>query len=168
MNILIGNKDRFGIEVIIKNQCGNSCYQGYARVWFGGKSIGTIEDYIYLNAYLVSQLTKMIDAPFYDDTIFSTTYSKYKYFIKQIKDDCDNEFFKLVNFGTMSDDFFIVAYRNTDELIILWKLVNKKADVLFSDLKGYDNKVHEYRMAHKEFSDCVSIVNKILSVEGLV
>lgn len=164
MQLFIGSKTDIGIEVNIDAQISANSYLGYARLWLGGKFIGTIEENIYIKEYLITQLMKMADAPFFDDTSLSDSESKYRYFEKRKKniDDNDVDAYRF-NFGTLSDDFLIWAYRNCSDIIIIWKLIRNKDEINYSDLANYGNEVNEFRIKHSEFMRHVKFANEIFS-----
>lgn len=169
INLLIGKKESFGIEVIIESQNQHGYYLGYGKLWFGGDFLGTIEDYIYINSYLLKGLQRMLVVPQLNDHFFQNSQEKFVYFMNRDNDLSDDEVDKFkINFGTMSDSFNIRVYRKSDELIILWKLWKEKEKIEFSDLKNYGNDIHEYQISITEFSKNVSVLEKIISLPDLL
>jgi hypothetical protein len=45
---IIGEKDKIAVEYLIEDRNNNL---GYARIWFGGTSLGSSKDLIYLKSY---------------------------------------------------------------------------------------------------------------------
>ena len=135
----------------------------------GNKSVGTIEDYIYINSYLLNGLDRMIAAPQLDHLTGASSEEKFNYFMNRDKDlnDFESDKFK-INFGTMSDAFTIRAYRRLNELVILWKMWRDDADIQFSDLVNYGNDIHEYSTSYAEVSKYVHAINCFLAIPNLL
>ena len=110
------------MQILIESQHHTGYYKGYSQLWLGNKSVGTIEDYIYINSYLLNGLDRMIAAPQLDHLTGASSEEKFNYFMNRDKDlnDFESDKFK-INFGTMSDAFTIRAYRRLNELVIFWK-----------------------------------------------
>lgn len=169
MNLFIGNKLRFGIEIIIDSRNQEGYYLGYAKLWFGGNFLGTIEEYIYINSYLIKELTRMLNAPQFDENSMPDLNSKHLYFKDRNENINDNEIDSFrFNFGTMSDRFMIWAYQNLNDLVIVWKFQSESSEIAFSDLKDYSDRVFEYRLPYCEFSSYVHMAAKIFSIPDLL
>lgn len=165
MHLLIGEKEKFGIELIIDSQNENGVYLGYAKLWLGGNFLGTIEDYIFIKGYLSNVLVRMQFAKTLDDTNFKDPAEVFDHLLQRLHNlDIEADSYRF-SFGTMSDDFLIFAYKRGDDLVIIWKM---DRDSQFSDLKNYGNEVHQYRVKQSEFSEHVNFLAKLLSAPGLI
>ena len=160
---LVGNKNDFGVEYKVKSI---NPLMGYAKVWFGGDYLGTSEDYIYLEGYLLSGLRDIsfsleIDFPLSDkDEMFLKLYSR-------LQDSNDNNIHRYVrNFGTMTDDFAIFSFLHESTIHILWKLIND--DTPFSDLNNLSiDEVNYFSIDKREYLNKLKVIeHKLLELKG--
>lgn len=139
---------------------------GYAKIWFGSNFLGTEEDYIYLDGYLLEGLRSISFSPEIDMLVVSDEKEMFRKLIKRLNDLDDNNIYRYVrNFGTMTDDFLIFSFMYENNIHIMWKLINN--DTPFFDLNTLDtNIVNSYKIGREEYiNNLKSIENKLLAAK---
>jgi hypothetical protein len=165
LNLFIGSKSEFGCELIIQEELPPNEYMGFARLWLGGKQLGTIEDYIHIRGYLANQLISILAHKDFDYPEYVKSKEDLFNFLKNSN---KGEYDSLrCSFGTMSDDFLIWAYRKSERIFFLWRIIREENKILFNDIRNYDSSVQEYDISVFDFTKVVIAVDRILSLKGL-
>lgn len=150
--MIIGNKDIFAVEFIIDEQ---NPQMGYGKLWIQNVFLGTIEDYIFLNGYLLSLLNEIIAS----QTIQVNIENKNKEEIfKSIKSTNKKRSVYKVMGATFTDDFEIYSFENNGEICLVWRL-RSAIEMIFEDLKNYNREIH---FAHAPKKEILSVKEQFL------
>ena len=113
-------------------------------VW--GQYIGSKKELIYFKSYLLDNLRKIGGIGKLDsNSDFENDIEKYDILERRLDDLEDESIYKhLVSFGTLSDDYIIFSYLDTNNCLCLtWKL---NADHYFDDIDYSDKEIKFFRM----------------------
>lgn len=148
MTLLIGNKEIIAIEYVVADP---ESRMGHGRLWFEGQPLGSLEDLIYFDGYLLGCLQDLQKKPPLTDRYRGT--DKHRLFHALYDDLCsydedDSKDFSETAWpynltcGTLFDCYSVFAYRQDDEQgRILWRLEGDREN-LFNDLKHASRDVH--------------------------
>jgi hypothetical protein len=162
MNLFLGEKENLGVELIVLQRDKNHLI-GYARIWLGGNSLGTISDCIYLESYLLGGLERFLG-------VGTMTYSNFPqnpegqllYLIEKSNDLDDTTSDRyLVNFGTFMDCFELRAFKKDGYVTILWKCLPDRG--IFPDLLNYPKETFSYSIEESHLRDFFTCLYKILA-----
>lgn len=160
MKVLIGNKKEFAIEF---KQSEEDERLGYAKIWFGGNSLGTNEDLIY-KSYLIQGLEDIGQSKTY---IPSNLNPQDLYL--QLKSSLQDEKvfrFLIGSFGTFCDDYTIFSFIDGNTINILWRLENTNTP--FNDLNNLSQEVHHFTIDKNLYSEQVSAIAKELNFSSKI
>lgn len=135
---IIGDQSKFALEYEIVDKRN---LLGYSRIWFGGQYIGSKKELIYFKSYLFDNLQKIGRIGKLDNNPDSAKdIEMYDILEKRLNDLEDEYIYKhLVSFGTLSDDYIIFSYLDTnDSLCLTWKL---DTNHYFNDVDYNDKEV---------------------------
>lgn len=170
MDIFIGDKKQFGIEIKSAHLFNNRNPYGYAKIWLGGNFFGSIYDSVYLDGYLLGGLFQISNVPFLSITeSFTDCHSMFEYFYKRLLDENDAEVHRyLINFGTFTDAFTIFAFKNNADVTVLWKIRddnNYSNYSRFEDLINYPLNSFCYTVSYEKFRNIIESTEKfVLSI----
>ncbi|TDO73493.1 hypothetical protein EV143_10585 [Flavobacterium chryseum] len=141
--MIIGNKETFAVELTIDE---NNPKMGYAKLWLQNIFLGTNEDLIYLNGYLIYLIDELLNSKKINLEVEKLTkieiFNLLKSSLKKRSD------YAIIG-STFTDDFEIYSYSKNDDLFVLWKL-NGHNDIIFSDLEKYGNEIQFACISQKE------------------
>lgn len=158
MNLFLGEKEKFGVELIVLQREGYHL-TGYARLWLGGNFIGTIHDYIFLESYLIGGIERLLNVGTLSYLDFpQNPEGQLAYLIKKTNNLSDTTSDRyLVNFGTFMDCFELMAFKKGGYITILWRL-SSDGVVIFPDLLDYPKATFSYSLEEghlREFYNCL-------------
>ncbi|UUF15513.1 MULTISPECIES: hypothetical protein [Flavobacterium] len=141
MNIA-GDKNIFAVEYEIINF---ENLMGFSKIWLGGNSIGTIEDLIYMDGYLLNGLREISNSKTISDFIIEDQNLLFDLLVEKLENETDDNTYKyLISFGTFCDDFIIFSFLNNNQIHVLWKLLSNKT--IFTDLNNQSKKVNYFKI----------------------
>jgi hypothetical protein len=166
MHLFLGSKDEIGVEIKVIDRNKHETLMGNAKLWFGGQFLGVFSDYIYLDGYLLGGLFQMLKVEELNDKKFPLeSNAEYEYFVRRSNDLNDDEIDGYrVSFGTLADNFNIWAYREANNIVILWKLVINEGGFTNEDLINYRKDVFKYAMNYDKFKEFSERLERILNV----
>ena len=139
---IIGLKEQFTVEYKIVD---HKRLMGYSKIWFGINSLGTIEDLIYIDGYLIKGLQKIANSIYIDMDVESDKNMLFNKLNARLNDLNDNEIRKYLKiFGTFCDDFTLFSFLIKNEINIIWKLNSN--NTLFSDLNSQNLEVNHFKI----------------------
>ncbi|MFD2601672.1 hypothetical protein [Flavobacterium suzhouense] len=138
---IYGDKNIFAVEYKITDK---QKLLGFAKIWFGGYSLGTNEDLIYLKGYLLAGLEDIANSEANDFQFTPNKTSLFKFLLESYKDQNNAEHLKysIRSFATFCDDFYIFSFCFNDRIYILWKLRNAKTP--FFDLNNQSERINMF------------------------
>ena len=159
MRKMIGSKKSFGIEYRVTDK---ERKMGYARIWLGGNFLGTFQDLIYFESYLLSGLEYI--GKIRNLKLTSNPKENYRILEKKVNDDDDYDIYQYqISFVTLTDDFLIFSYHTEGLIHIHWKLMTSKKKITFDDLKPYPRRSLHHAIAYDDFWDVVNTLSDQLS-----
>lgn len=166
--MLIGNKHSIAIESAMTHM-GSAL--GHACLWFGNEQLGSLEDLIYLDGYLLGCLLDMRKKPHLtaryqgkdDHQLFSTLNQD----LESWDEDDDKDFSEearpyLLTCGTLFDCYTVFSYR-LDETHgrIMWQITCEEENTPFEDLRTASRDVH---FATFDYTELASLISELQSV----
>lgn len=131
--MIIGDKTEFAVELKFIPDRPN---EGYGKIWIENEFIGTSEDIIFLDSYLLGLLDSFRKAsPLHDNLYPIAAEELINKFRSGLYMPSDKY---LASGSTFTDDFSIWCYSKDGDIYILWQLLQEG---LFNDLKGYSKEV---------------------------
>jgi hypothetical protein len=128
--MIIGDKNNFAVEFSFAENYPKE--MGFGKIWIMGKFIGTSEDLIYLNGYLIRTLHQL-KKPILNKGIAGLDKNKLFEWLKKSED-----WTYRVSSTTFIDDFLIFSYQKENRTYLIWKL---EQDSFFNDLNSYPKEV---------------------------
>ena len=164
MDIFLGSREALGVEVKITERNEKGTPLGYGRIWLGGHFIGTMEELIYLDSYLLGGLYQLMQAEEMKDAGFpALKEDQYQWFVAKGQDTNENSYDGyLVNFGTFMDRFERWAYRQGEGVTLLWKIDTRKNQYMPEDLLDYPREVFRFTAKQEEFKELARRLERIL------
>lgn len=157
--MLIGEKKDFAVEYSFSNDYPKN--MGYGRIWIRNKFIGTYEDMIFLNAYLLGTLYELKEAEYLSDDLKQLT-------TQQLFDEFYNNDYRyrqyMVGGSTFTDDFSIWVYKLADQTCLLWKLMQSS---IFDDLKNYGQEVFSDNVSTDRLNEVISKLESEFRSRGI-
>lgn len=155
----IGDKNVFAIEYYIDD---SSSLTGFAKIWFGGHSLGTSEDLIYLKGYLFTGLDEIKNSRTLDFEYVSNKEQLYNFLYKRYteKNNIENHKYSITSLGTFCDDFIIFSFVKDDDIYILWKLRNNKTP--FFDLNNQSKRINFFNINKKDYTKILDEMKKLI------
>jgi hypothetical protein len=141
--MLIGNKETFAVEFIQER---HNPKMGYGKLWIQNVFLGTKEDLIFLNGYLIGLLNEIIASK----QIHLNLENKNKDEIFELLKSTNklrSDYF--ISGSTFTDDFEIYSFEKKEKIFLLWKLRNDNNNI-FSDLKEYSQEIHFVHLYKQE------------------
>jgi len=132
--MIIGNKETFAIELTINE---NNPKMGYGKLWLQNSFLGTSEDLIFLNGYLISLIDEIINSKEINFELENR--NEIKIFEVLKSNSKKRSDFAIIG-STFTDDFEIYSYKKNDKIIVLWKLIHDK-EMIFNELKKYSKEI---------------------------
>ncbi|KFF05621.1 hypothetical protein [Flavobacterium reichenbachii] len=132
--MIIGNKETFAVELIANE---NNPKMGYGKLWLQNSFLGTSEDLIYLNGYLISLIDEIINSK---EINFELENRNEIEIFEVLKSKSKKRSDYAVIGSTFTDDFEIYSYKKDDSIIVLWKLMHEK-EMIFNELKKYSKEI---------------------------
>jgi len=132
--MIIGNKETFAIELTINE---NNPKMGYGKLWLQNSFLGTSEDLIFLNGYLISLIDEIINSK--EINFELENINEIKIFEVLKSNSKKRSDFAIIG-STFTDDFEIYSYKKNDKIIVLWKLIHDK-EMIFNELKKYSKEI---------------------------
>jgi len=132
--MIIGNKETFAIELTINE---NNPKMGYGKLWLQNSFLGTSEDLIFLNGYLISLIDEIINSKEINFELENR--NEIKIFEVLKSNSKKRSDFAIIG-STFTDDFEIYSYKKSDKIIVLWKLIHDK-EMIFNELKKYSKEI---------------------------
>jgi len=154
--MIIGDKEIFAVEYEITDL---KHTMGYAKIWFGGLSLGTSEDLKYLKSYLLYGLEDIGNACNLE-LKFSSRKELYKILtkLKNNSESPDRLKYTVRNFGTFCDSFSIFSFESNGDIHILWKL--RSNNTPFFDLNNQSLRINFSKINKSAY---LEILNKLKS-----
>jgi hypothetical protein len=152
--MIIGNKETFAVELIINE---NNPKMGYGKLWLQNSFLGTSEDLIYLNGYLISLIDEIINSKYIN---FELENKNEIEIFEVLKSKSKKRSDYAIIGSTFTDDFEIYSYKKDDSIIVLWKLMQEK-EMIFNELKKYST---EIQFATVSIIELEIVKNKILEI----
>lgn len=144
---IIGKKKQFAVEYEIID---SKSLMGFAKIWFGGNSIGTNEDLIFLKGYLINGLEQIGNSNRIDASINLQKEDVYMTFKNRLSNSNDYEIHKyLISLGTFTDDFTIFSFLFENEINIIWKLNSN--NTIFSDLNTQSMEINYFKIDKNQY-----------------
>ncbi|MEW5677226.1 hypothetical protein ABGT15_13005 [Flavobacterium enshiense] len=141
--MIIGNKDVFALE-FYKNE--NNPKMGYGKLWIQNMFLGTKEDLIFLNGYLIGLLDEIINSQSIEINIIEKDKEEIFDLIKSTNEK-RSEY--IVLGSTFTDDFEIYSFEKENQIFLLWKLRND-IEIIFDELKNYSKEIHFVQVSKNE------------------
>ena len=164
MYLFIGNKNEIGVEFIFDKLLIRNSYYGYGKIWFGGNFLGSIEDSIYFDGYLLSQLQDILKCEEINlHDLPSDLESKFNYFQAIEDDDKSNLFYKIYT-TTFTDIYRIFAYKNKNVITIIWKVTWHDT---FDNVKTQGREIFTYQFEEEKLIHIFRVLDDIQKIEGL-
>ncbi|PHN05115.1 hypothetical protein [Flavilitoribacter nigricans] len=132
---------------------------GYCKLRICNFQLGTEEDLIYLKGYLLGGFVDILSSPINKNGIKDVELDD---FFKESASEKTLKFNK-VNFGTFTDDFLIRAFRDEEDIFIIWKFITPKKDLIFGDLVGYPRKTLYCKIKRVNLEEIVNNLDAIFS-----
>ncbi|MEZ5003363.1 MAG: hypothetical protein R2730_10060 [Chitinophagales bacterium] len=132
--MIIGDKFEFAVEYSFAKDYPKE--MGYGRIWVKNDFIGTFNDLIYLNGYLIEILNKFKGANQLRDDLRHLAKDQLFDLLSSGKYDYSDKY--LVRGSTFTDDFSIWTYKLANLTFILWKVLRTD---FFDDLRNYKSDV---------------------------
>jgi hypothetical protein len=151
--MIIGNKETFAIELTINE---NNPKMGYGKLWLQNSFLGTSEDLIFLNGYLISLIDEIINSKEINFELENRNEIK---IFEVLKSNLKKRSIYAIIGSTFTDDFEIYSYKKNDNIIVLWKLHDR--EMIFNDLKKYSK---EIQFASVSLIELEIIKKKILEI----
>ncbi|MCL9805482.1 hypothetical protein NAT51_08110 [Flavobacterium amniphilum] len=139
--MLIGNKETFAVE-FTKSE--DDQRMGYGKLWLQNAFLGTKEDLIYLNGYLVSLLNELIQA----QTISFDTGNKSSFEVFELIRSKNYRSDYAIVGSTFTDDFEIYAFKNEEKIVVFWRLYNQ--EMIFEELQQYPREIQTAQINQQE------------------
>lgn len=144
---IIGKKKQFAVEYEIID---SKSLMGFAKIWFGGNSIGTNEDLIFLKGYLINGLEQIGNSNRIKASINLQKEDVYMTFKNRLSNSNDYEIHKyLISLGTFTDDFTIFSFLFENEINIIWKLNSN--NTIFSDLNTQSMEINYFKIDKNQY-----------------
>ena len=164
MYLFIGDKNEIGIEFIFDKLLKGNSYYGYGKIWFGGNFLGTIEDCIYYDSYLLGQLQTIINCKELNiEKLPSTVEAKYKYFEKIELDEQDITSYR-ISTTTFTDMYQIFAYKINNIITIIWKVIWVDT---FNDIKSQEKTIFSYQFEIEKLTHILKVLDEIQKINFL-
>jgi len=156
---LVGNKGNFAVEFEIVDF---DRLMGYSKIWFGNNFIGTSEDLIYLESYLLIGLEKIGNAAVHKiDLVYNSEEDLYNYFNNRLLNSNDNGAHKyLVYFGSFCDDFTVFSFLQDNMINIIWRLHNNITP--FKDLKNQNTSIKSFKIKKEKYLKELDIIKEAI------
>ena len=132
--MIIGNKETFAVELTINE---NNPKMSYGKLWLQNSFLGTSEDLIFLNGYLISLIDEIINSKEINFELENR--NEIKFFDGLKSNSKKRSDFAIIG-STFTDDFEIYSYKKNDKIIVLWKLIHDK-EMIFNELKKYSKEI---------------------------
>lgn len=157
--MIIGDKETFAVEIIIdKNIPG----MGYAKLWLQNTFLGTKEDLIFLNGYLISLIDELINStPIRIDIQDKKTTEIFN----SVKSSDENRSEYAIIGATFTDDFEIYSFEKFNDIFIFWKL--RDVEMIFDELKFYSKEVHIGKVSKHELEEIKEKVKQEINLAFL-
>ena len=110
--MIIGNKETFAIELTINE---NNPKMGYGKLWLQNSFLGTSEDLIFLNGYLISLIDEIINSKEINFELENR--NEIKIFEVLKSNSKKRSDFAIIG-STFTDDFEIYSYKKSDKIIV--------------------------------------------------
>lgn len=117
MTNLIGNKTQFGIEYEVTST--EDGRLGRIRLWLDGKYLGSIDD-IGILSVTVNQLGRLLEKPDSGEEFLEKSSDEILELSKA--GSIENGGRLLISLGESFDDFYVLAFRNRENIRFFWKL----------------------------------------------
>lgn len=168
MTLTIGDKRTLAIEYSLANPASMTAH---ARLWCESQQLGSLEDLIYLDGYLLGCLLDMRKKPLLtaryqgkdDHQLFSTLNQD----LESWDEDDDKDFSEearpyLLTCGTLFDCYTVFSYR-LDETHgrIMWQITCDEENTPFEDLRTASRDVH---FATFDYTELASLISELQSV----
>jgi len=149
MTTVIGNPSTLALEYCIADA---SKMMGYSRLWVGNASLGSIEELVYLDGYVMGCLQDLRRK--------GTLHARYAHLQGpalfhaldddlRLSDQCaaadsrEEAYPYLLQCGTLFDVYAVFASRNeTGAFCVLWRLESPVGDLPYSDLAAATHEIH--------------------------
>ena len=141
--MIIGNKDVFALE-FYKNE--NNPKLGYGKLWIQNMFLGTKEDLIFLNGYLIGLLDEIINSQSIETNIVEKDENEIFDLVKSTGKKRSNY---VVTGSTFTDDFEIYSFEKENQIFLIWKLRND-IEMIFDELKNYNKEIHFVQVSKNE------------------
>ncbi|KAA9340255.1 hypothetical protein [Adhaeribacter soli] len=155
--MIIGDINNFAVEFSFAENYPKE--MGFGKIWVRGKFIGTSEDLIYLNGYLLRTLYEF-KKPILNNGIAELNKNQLFERLKKSED-----WVHRVSSTTFIDDFVIFSYQRENRTYLLWKL---EQDSFFNDLKSYSKEVQQESVETKVVEEVIKKVEAEFKNAGII
>jgi hypothetical protein len=155
----IGDTSKFAVEYEIS---GDDSQMGFGRIWIENNFIGTFEDIIYLNGYLLGVLYSIKQAKELREELKALGKNElFELLHSKEHDYCDDY---RVRRSTFTDDFNLWCYTQDHYIFILWKVTNHD---FFKDLKSYTKEILLKAVSIKTFEEVIAELENSYRQHGI-
>ncbi|SPO68357.1 hypothetical protein [Pseudomonas sp. JV241A] len=168
MNV-IGNKASIAIEYVLTDSVE---LMGYARFWFSNQPLGSLEDLIYFEGYLLGCLEDLLRKPglpeCYDSPSVSQTFALLEKDLSSFDEEEAEDFSErarpfFLTCGTLFDDFLVFSHRRNHTFgRVIWRLETPEQDLVFADLKGTSRAVCSGDFSYREVDELANQLRAVL------
>lgn len=141
--MIIGNKEIFAVEFYVDE---NNPSMGYGKLWIQNMFLGTKEDLIFLNGYLIKLLDEIIDSKLIN---FDINKRDSEELFNLVKSTQKKRSEYVVIGSTFTDDFEMYSFEKESTIYLLWKLRNEN-EMIFDELKKYSTEIHYVSVSKNE------------------
>ena len=163
MYLFIGDKNQIGVEFIFDKLLNGKTYNGYGKIWLGGNFLGSIEDSIYYDGYLLGQLQAIINCRELNIEIPTTIDGLYKFF-ENIELDEKNIISYRIFTTTFTDMYQVFAYKINNIITIVWKVIWVDT---FNDIKSQEKTIFSYQFEIEKLSHILKVLDEIQKINFL-
>ncbi len=168
--MLIGNKRTLAIEYRVSNPVSMTAQ---ARFWFENQPLGSVEDLVYLDGYVLGCLLDLEHKPLltarYQNKDVQQVFSALDQDLESWQEDDDDDFSEdarpyLLTCGTLFDCYAVFAYRMDDTVgQIMWRIKGEEENLPFQDLKNASRDIHFATFSYAELAALITELKAVLA-----
>lgn len=169
MTQLIGNKRTLAIEYHVINPVSMTAQ---ARFWFENQPLGSLEDLVYLEGYVLGCLLDLENKPLlterYQNKDTQQLFSTLDHDLESWQED-DDDFSEdarpyFLTCGTLFDCYAVFAYRMDDTRgRIMWRISCAEEDLPFQDLKNASRDMHFATFSYAGLAALITELKAVLA-----
>ena len=164
MYLFIGDKKEIAVEFKFEKVLNEGVYHGFGKIWFGENFLGSMEDAIYFDSYLLGQIESIMKCRKIEiEKVPTTIQAKFEFFQK-IELDKQSHLSYNISTTTFTDMNKIFAYNVNDVITILWKV---NFEDTFDDVKTQGINIFSYQFELKKLTQIFKILDNLQKIDGL-